>query len=75
MGGLKFFRLVELPAPRQEDYFGSVFRFVCMWVGPHSALKLKTILLAKGAPKSIQAVDRLKTSARQIILKEIGAPN
>ena len=51
MGGLKFFRLVELPAPRQEDYFGGVFRFVRVWVGPHSAWKFKTILLANLGPQ------------------------
>ena len=36
--------LVKMPAPRQEDYFGGNLKFVRVWVGRHSAQKLKPVL-------------------------------
>ena len=54
-----------MPAPRQEDYFGGVLRFVRVWVGPHSAWKLKTVLPPTwGTQKSINGVDRLNYTAQ-----------
>ena len=74
MGGLKFFRLVELPAPRQEDYFGSVLDLF-VWVGPHSAWKFKTILLANLGPQINPSSRPTKNFSAPNYFEKIGAPN
>ena len=72
--------LVELPAPRQEECFGGILRLVRVWVGPHSAWKLKPCSSShKGMPcRSILKVTAVLAVAKFSVVgveKNFGAPN